>query len=98
MVKSDLLAFGIHGMTVYEVRGFGRQKGQSEIYSGSEYLVDFVPKLKLEVLIADSDVDAVVEMIAKAAWTGRIGDGKVYVTDLDTVVRIRTGERDEDAV
>ena len=98
MVKSDLLAAGVQGMTVYEVQGFGRQKGQPDIYSGSEYLVDFVPKLKVEVLAADGDADRIADVIAGAARTGKIGDGKVYITDLEKVIRIRTGEQDEDAV
>src|SRR5688500_18524579 len=90
MVKSDLLAYGISGMTVYEVQGFGRQKGQPELYRGSEYLVDFLPKVKMELLADDSQAEEIVALIKKAAYTGKIGDGKIYVTDLESVVRIRT--------
>lgn len=97
-VKSDLLAFGIKGMTVYEVQGFGRQKGHKEMYRGSEYLVDFVPKVKMEILAEDKDAGEIVKIIQKAAYTGKIGDGKIYVSTLETVVRIRTGETGPDAI
>ena len=98
LVKSDLLAYGIQGITVYEVQGFGRQKGHQEMYRGNEYLVDFVPKVKLEILAADEQSDEIVEIIKKAAHTGKIGDGKIFVTSLDTVIRIRTGETGSDAI
>ena len=98
MVKSDLLAAGVHGMTVYEVQGFGRQKGHREMYHGSEYIVDFLPKIKIEILTEDTHVDELVKMIQKAAYTGKIGDGKIFVTTIDSVVRIRTGETGTDAI
>jgi nitrogen regulatory protein P-II 1 len=89
---------GIQGMTVVEVKGFGRQKGHTEIYRGSEYTVDFLPKIKIEVVLADGQVNTVVEAIIKAAKTGKIGDGKIFVTPVEKVVRIRTGDQDEQAV
>jgi len=98
MVKSDLLAAGIQGMTVYEVQGFGRQKGHREMYRGSEYIVDFLPKIKIEILAEDSQVDELVKLIQKAAHTGKIGDGKIFVSSIETVVRIRTGETGPDAI
>jgi nitrogen regulatory protein P-II 1 len=98
LVKSDLLAFGIQGMTVYEVQGFGRQKGHQEMYRGNEYIVDFVPKVKLEILADDAQADDIVALIKKAAYTGKIGDGKIYVTSLECLVRIRTGETGHDAI
>lgn len=98
LVKSDLLAFGIQGMTVYEVQGFGRQKGHQEMYHGNEYMVDFVPKVKLEILADDDQAEQIVGLIKKAAYTGVIGDGKIYVTQLEKVVRIRTGEMGQDAI
>jgi nitrogen regulatory protein P-II 1 len=98
MVKSDLLAYGIQGMTIYEVQGFGRQKGHQEMYRGSEYLVDLVPKTKIEILAADEQADDIVELIRKAAYTGKIGDGKIYVTSVEKAIRIRTGETGHDAI
>src|SRR5271154_2865276 len=97
-VKSALMALGIQGMTVIEVKGFGRQKGHTEIYRGSEYAVDFLPKTKIEVVIADGQVAAAVGAILKAAKTGKIGDGKIFVSSVEKVVRIRTSETDEQAV
>jgi len=97
-VKEALNEIGIQGLTVSEVKGFGRQKGHSELYRGAEYVVDFIPKIKLEIIVADDIVAKVVEAIAEAAKTGRIGDGKIFVTPVDDVVRIRTGERGEDAI
>ena len=97
-VKDALSGVGIEGMTVTEVKGFGRQKGHTEIYRGSEYTVDFLPKLKLEIVISDSSVDAAVEAIVKAAKTGKIGDGKVFVSSIDDAIRIRTEEKGEHAV
>ncbi len=97
-VKNALTEQGIHGMTVTEVRGFGRQKGHTEMYRGTEYAVDFVPKVKIEVVVADSLAQRVVDTIIRSAQTGQIGDGKVFVSDLSEVVRIRTGETGEDAL
>jgi len=97
-VKEALASVGIEGMTVSEVKGFGRQKGHTEIYRGSEYTVDFLPKVKLDVAVADDLVPKVVETIIKAAKTGKIGDGKIFVTPLDEVVRIRTEERGDAAL
>ncbi len=97
-VKSALSDVGIQGMTVSEVRGFGRQKGHTEIYRGSEYTVDFVPKVKLEIVIDDERVEEVVDTIVKTANTGKIGDGKVFVLPVEQAVRIRTGEQGNDAV
>ncbi len=97
-VKEALSAVGVQGMTVTEVKGFGRQKGHKEIYRGAEYLVDFLPKIKMEMVVATEMVDQVIEKVIAAARTGTIGDGKIFVTSVDTVVRIRTGERDADAV
>ncbi|MGC8989077.1 MAG: P-II family nitrogen regulator [Verrucomicrobiia bacterium] len=97
-VKEALAALGIEGMTVIEVKGFGRQKGHTEIYRGSEYTVDFLPKIKIEVVVADSLTAPAVDAIVKAARTGKIGDGKVFVSNIDNAVRIRTGELDEQAV
>jgi nitrogen regulatory protein P-II 1 len=93
-VKDALTEKGINGMTVTEVRGFGRQKGHTEIYRGSEYAVDFVPKVKIEVVCQDTDVDLVVQTIINGASTGRVGDGKIFVSDITSVIRIRTGETD----
>src|ERR1051325_8832987 len=92
-VKESLSAIGVQGLTVNEVKGFGRQKGHTELYRGAEYVVDFLPKVKLEIIVADDKVTQVVETIEKAARTGRIGDGKIFVLPIDEVVRIRTGER-----
>ena len=97
-VKAALEVFGVQGLTVTEVQGFGRQRGHTEVYRGAEYTVDFVPKVKVEVVVADDDVDKLVTAIVEAARTGKIGDGKVWVTDVDTLVRVRTGERDGDAL
>ena len=97
-VREALSAIGVQGITVTEVKGFGRQKGHTELYRGAEYVVDFLPKIKLEVAVTDDQVDAVVEAIMQAAGTGKIGDGKIFVWDLDRVVRIRTGELDGDAL
>ncbi len=97
-VKNALTEQGIHGMTVSEVRGFGRQKGHTEIYRGSEYAVDFVPKVKIEVACSDADVQTVIDTILQNAQTGQIGDGKVFVFDLHTAIRIRTGETGEEAL
>ena len=97
-VREALSAIGVQGITVTEVKGFGRQKGHTELYRGAEYVVDFLPKVKVEVVVKDSDVDRCIEAIVKAAKTGKIGDGKIFVTCVDQVVRIRTGETDEAAV
>jgi nitrogen regulatory protein PII len=97
-VKEALSGLGVQGMTVSEVKGFGRQKGHTEIYRGSEYTVDFLPKIKIEVVLADNTVEAAVDAIVKAAKTGKIGDGKVFVSSLENVVRIRTEETGEAAV
>jgi nitrogen regulatory protein P-II 1 len=97
-VKEALSGLGVEGMTVSEVKGFGRQKGHTEIYRGSEYTVDFLPKIKVEVVLGDSDVNAAVEAIVKAAKTGKIGDGKVFVSAIENAIRIRTEETGEHAV
>ena len=97
-VKEALAGIGLEGMTVTEVKGFGRQKGHTELYRGAEYVVDFLPKIKMEIVIADTQVEDVVNGIVKAAQTGRIGDGKIFITNIEESVRIRTGERGEDAV
>jgi nitrogen regulatory protein PII len=97
-VKAALAGLGVEGMTVSEVKGFGRQKGHTEIYRGSEYTVDFLPKLKLEVVLADANVQAAVDAIVKAAKTGKIGDGKVFVSSIENAIRIRTEETGEQAV
>ncbi|MCW2545698.1 MAG: nitrogen regulatory protein [Mycobacterium sp.] len=97
-VKAALESFGIAGITVSEVQGYGRQKGHTEVYRGAEYRVDFVPKVRVEVLVDDDDADDVVDVIIKSAATGKIGDGKVWVTPIETVVRVRTGERGRDAL
>lgn len=97
-VKDALKAMGIQGMTVDEVKGFGRQGGHAETYRGAEYQIDFIPKVRVEVVCTESDVDAVVDAICEAARTDKIGDGKVWVTPVSRVVRIRTGERDGDAL
>src|SRR5438552_4583368 len=97
-VKERLRTVGVSGMTVYEVKGFGRTGGRTEVYRGSAYVVDFVPKVKIEVVLKESLVADVVEAITSAARTGKIGDGKIFVTSIDESVRIRTGERGEDAV
>jgi|ERR1700710_2668788 nitrogen regulatory protein PII len=97
-VKVALENLGIQGLTVSEVSGFGRQRGHTEVYRGAEYTVDLVPKVKVEVLVGGADVTKVVDAVVEAARTGKIGDGKVWVSDIEAVVRVRTGERDEDAV
>ena len=97
-VKIALVNFGIVGMTVSEVRGFGRQKGQVESYRGSEFTVEFLQKLKVEVVVEDEKVNSVIDAIAEAAKTGEIGDGKIFITSIDSVVRIRTGDKDEEAL
>jgi len=97
-VKSALQSYGINGMTVSEASGFGRQKGHTEVYRGAEYTVDLVPKIRLEVLVDSAEADAVIDVIVKASSTGSIGDGKVWATPVDQVVRVRTGERGTDAI
>jgi nitrogen regulatory protein P-II 1 len=97
-VKNALSEQGVHGMTITEVRGFGRQKGHKETYRGTEYTVDFVPKVKMEVVCADGQLQSTVDTIMRAAQTGQIGDGKIFVTNLETTVRIRTGETGEEAL
>ena len=97
-VREALADVGVQGMTVSESRGFGRQKGHTELYRGAEYVVDFLPKIKLEIAVADDDVERVIETISETARSGRIGDGKIFVTGLERVVRIRTGEVDESAL
>ena len=97
-VKESLRELGVNGLTTTDVEGFGRQRGHTEVYRGAEYQVDFVPKVKVEVVVDDADADEVVETIVKAARTGKIGDGKVWVTDVEQIVRIRTGEMGPDAL
>ncbi len=97
-VKEGLSEIGIHGMTVTEIKGFGRTGGKKEVYRGSAYVVDFVPKVRIEIIVADDGVRQVVNTIMEAARTGRIGDGKIFVTPVDEVIRIRTGETGEDAI
>ena len=97
-VKEALHEVGVSGITVTEAKGFGRQKGHTELYRGAEYVVDFLPKVRLEVVVDDDQADRVVEAIANAARTGRIGDGKIFVSTIESAVRIRTGERDSDAI
>ncbi len=97
-VKEGLNAAGLSGLTVSEVKGFGRQKGHTELYRGAEYVVDFLPKVKLEIVVGEEQVATVVETIQEAAKTGRIGDGKIFVNSVEEVIRIRTGERGEDAL
>lgn len=97
-VKEALNEIGIQGITVSEVKGFGRQKGHTELYRGAEYVVDFIPKIKMEIIVGDDLVAKVVELIAESARTGRIGDGKIFVTPVDEIVRIRTGEQGEQAL
>ncbi|MCP5264475.1 MAG: P-II family nitrogen regulator [Burkholderiaceae bacterium] len=97
-VREALAEVGITGLTVTEVKGFGRQKGHTELYRGAEYVVDFLPKVKIEVIVADGSTETATEAIIKAARTGRIGDGKIFVTHVDEVIRIRTGETGESAV
>ena len=97
-VREALSEVGVTGITATEVKGFGRQKGHTELYRGAEYVVDFLPKIKMEIILADSQAEDVVSSIVKAAQTGRIGDGKIFITNLEEAVRIRTGERGEDAI
>ncbi|NJD37416.1 MAG: P-II family nitrogen regulator [Geobacter sp.] len=97
-VKEALNEIGIQGITISEVKGFGRQKGHTELYRGAEYVVDFIPKIKLEIIVSDAVLPNVVDVIEKSAKTGRIGDGKIFVTPVEAVVRIRTGETGEDAL
>jgi nitrogen regulatory protein P-II 1 len=97
-VREALSAIGVQGITVTEVKGFGRQKGHTELYRGAEYVVDFLPKVKVEVAVKDDDVERCVDAIVKAAHTGKIGDGKIFITSVERVIRIRTGEVDDDAV
>lgn len=97
-VRQALSEIGVQGVTVTEVKGFGRQKGHTELYRGTEYVVDFLPKVKIEIAVEKTDVDAVVEAISGAAHTGRIGDGKIFVTELEQAMRIRTGEAGRDAL
>jgi nitrogen regulatory protein P-II 2 len=97
-VRAALSDIGVQGVTVTEVKGFGRQKGHTELYRGAEYVVDFLPKVKLEIAVADGVVEQVIEAITKAANTGKIGDGKIFVSPLEQVIRIRTGETGEDAI
>ena len=97
-VRQALSDIGVRGITVTEVKGFGRQKGHTELYRGAEYVVDFLPKVKIEVAVKDEDVDRCVDAIVNAARTGKIGDGKIFVTDVERVIRIRTGDLDEAAV
>lgn len=97
-VRAALSEIGVQGITVTEVKGFGRQKGHTELYRGAEYVVDFLPKVKLEIAVADSLLEKVLDTITNSASTGKIGDGKIFVTELEQVIRIRTGEMDEDAI
>ena len=97
-VKAALQAFGVHGLTITEASGYGRQRGHTEVYRGAEYQVDLVPKVRVEVLCEDEDADDVIEVMVKAAQTGRIGDGKVWSVPVESVVRVRTGERGPDAI
>ncbi|MCX2979532.1 P-II family nitrogen regulator [Halieaceae bacterium IMCC14734] len=97
-VRTALSEMGVQGITATEVKGFGRQKGHTELYRGAEYVVDFLPKVKLEIAVADGQVDAAIDAITKSASTGKIGDGKIFVSSLEQVIRIRTGETGEDAI
>jgi len=97
-VREAMADVGVTGLTVTEVKGFGRQKGHTELYRGAEYVVDFLPKVKVEVVVADESVERVIEAITKAAHTGKIGDGKIFVTSVEQVIRIRTGEANESAI
>jgi nitrogen regulatory protein P-II 2 len=97
-VRESLSEIGVQGLTVTEVKGFGRQKGHTELYRGAEYVVDFLPKIKLEVAVGEDQVEPVIEAITNAAKTGKIGDGKIFVTDIDQVIRIRTGETGVEAI
>ena len=97
-VKDALAEAGVTGMTVSDAKGYGRQQGHSELYRGAEYVVDFLPKIKLELIVADEDVDSTIAVIIEAAKTGKIGDGKIFVSPVEKIVRIRTGEQDEEAI
>jgi nitrogen regulatory protein P-II 1 len=97
-VREALGEIGVNGMTVSEVKGFGRQKGHTELYRGAEYMVDFLPKVKLEIVVEKANVERCVNTILETAQTGKIGDGKIFITDVERVIRIRTGEEDEDAI
>lgn len=97
-VREALAEIGITGMTVSEVKGFGRQKGHTELYRGAEYMVDFLPKVKLEIVVSKDDVDRCIDAIVETAKTGKIGDGKIFVTDVERVIRIRTGEENDEAI
>ena len=97
-VKDALTENGITGMTVSDVKGYGRQQGHSELYRGAEYVVDFLPKIKLELIVAEEEVEKIIEVLTTAARTGKIGDGKIFVTPVEKIVRIRTGEEDEEAI
>ena len=97
-VKNSLAEIGIQGLTVYEAKGFGRQKGHTELYRGAEYVVDFLPKIKLEIVVEDNLLDQALDCIEQAAKTGRIGDGKIFVYNIDQAIRIRTGEKGKDAI
>ncbi len=97
-VREALGEIGVTGMTVSEVKGFGRQKGHTELYRGAEYMVDFLPKVKLEIVVANENVDRCVNTILETAQTGKIGDGKIFITNVERVIRIRTGEEDEEAI
>jgi len=97
-VKEALTEAGITGMTVSDVKGYGRQQGHSELYRGAEYVVDFLPKIKVELIVANKDVDSTINLITEAAKTGKIGDGKIFISPIERIVRIRTGEEDEEAI
>ncbi len=97
-VKDALVEVGITGMSVYDVKGYGRQQGHSELYRGAEYVVDFLPKIKIDLVVDEKDVEMVVDLIVKAARTGKIGDGKIFVSPIERIIRIRTGEEDEEAI
>ena len=97
-VKDALAQTGVTGMTVSDVKGYGRQQGHSELYRGAEYVVDFLPKIKLELIVADENVDSIISVIIEAAKTGKIGDGKIFVSPIEKIIRIRTGEEDEEAI
>lgn len=97
-MREELSEIGVNGLTVTEVKGFGRQRGHTELYRGAEYVVDFLPKVRIDVVVTDDQADACIEAIIKAARTGKIGDGKIFVTNIEKVIRIRTGERDDLAI
>lgn len=97
-LKDALAQAGVAGMTVLDVKGYGRQQGHSELYRGEEYIVDFLPKIKLELIVADKDVDSIIKIITDTAKTGNIGDGKIFISPIEKIIRIRTGEQDEEAI